>query len=404
MRTIFSLRACVACVAVAVMGFTFVACGDDGSSTNFEERRDPAASCDGEDCGDCEESSSSKKAASSSSATSEDSETSSESKTNSSSSKKDEKPSSSSSADLSSSSEDERMTCEEEGEEIVILNKKREREEYKCIDGYFERIIRSSSSRSLSSSSYFDMSKQYNRNYSYGEFTDPRDGQVYKTVKHYDGAFGVDTITFFAANLNYGKMVTTSTIKHDDDIVEKICFNDDPWYCENGFGGLYSWSEAMGFPNACDTVLVGTTAECNVKIDAPTNSTLQRPYALALHQGICPEGWHIMNEHEWRTISYEFSTFGIISEIFSREDRTFTGFSMLLGGIAENNDDGGVNFHDLGEYAYFTLPEEKDDDANRIFFASKLNVDFSGRSRLKRTYVSVRCVKDYEPDLIYKDE
>ena len=38
----------------------------------------------------------------------------------------------------------------------------------------------------------------------------------------------------------------------------KYCYNDDPLHCEHNLGGLYTWSNAMGLPAACDTVAVGS--------------------------------------------------------------------------------------------------------------------------------------------------
>ena len=48
-----------------------------------------------------------------------------------------------------------------------------------------------------SSSSYFDMTEQFNEKVSYGEFTDPRDGQKYRTVSLKDGLYYTDSLVFF---------------------------------------------------------------------------------------------------------------------------------------------------------------------------------------------------------------
>ena len=93
--------------------------------------------------------------------------------------------------------------------------------------------------------------------------------------------------TFFAENLNYGKQIMANATEFSDSVVEKVCYNDDEWYCDNGFGGLYSWSEAMNIPKKYDTVAVE-------KLDTTYFNAHQ------YIQGICPEGWHIMEEREWR--------------------------------------------------------------------------------------------------------
>ena len=64
----------------------------------------------------------------------------------------------------------------------------------------------------------------------------------------------------FVSKVQHGKMVPVDSAANADGTVEKFCYNDDPWYCENGFGGLYTWSEAMNIPRACDTVYVGLDA------------------------------------------------------------------------------------------------------------------------------------------------
>ena len=137
-----------------------------------------------------------------------------------------------------------------------------------------------------------NMEKQFASKIDYETFVDDRDGQEYKIVtikKHFDGAGdGVDEeYTFFAENLNYGKQIMANATEFSDSVVEKVCYNDDEWYCDNGFGGLYSWSEAMNIPKKYDTVAVE-------KLDTTYFNAHQ------YIQGICPEGWHIMEEREWR--------------------------------------------------------------------------------------------------------
>jgi hypothetical protein len=111
-----------------------------------------------------------------------------------------------------------------------------------------------SSSSVASSSSYYNMDSTFNSKLSYGEFTDPRDGQTYKTI-----VIPYENFEYFAENLNYGKQVSITEGQTDS---TKYCYNDDPWYCENHFGGLYRWSTTMGFPAACDTVETGSSAAC----------------------------------------------------------------------------------------------------------------------------------------------
>ncbi|MBR6123171.1 hypothetical protein IKQ19_06190, partial [Candidatus Saccharibacteria bacterium] len=136
---------------------------------------------------------------------------------------------------LSSSKEElEKCSQEEEGSAMVMLNENRERERYVCTNGFWI-LQQSSSSMVESSSSYYDMSKQYNENVEYGEFTDPRDGKVYRTITYAAKPYISSNIVAMASNLNYGEMVLVDSATNADGVVEKFCYNDDPWYCENGF-------------------------------------------------------------------------------------------------------------------------------------------------------------------------
>jgi len=85
-----------------------------------------------------------------------------------------------------------------------------------------------------------------NPNINYGEMTDPRDGQVYKTVK-------IGGQVWMAQNLNYDDSVKTPSLKENS-----WCYNDSSEYCEK-YGRLYSWAAA---------------------------------------KDVCPTGWHLPSEDE----------------------------------------------------------------------------------------------------------
>jgi len=169
-----------------------------------------------------------------------------------------------------------------------------------CRNGWWEidhYIVLSSSSTPPSSDSHYDMTYQFRTDeFTYEDFVDPRDSQVYKTVVLKPGY--LEETRFFAENLNYGKQVLASETNFSDSITEKLCYDDDPWYCENGFGGLYTWSEAMGLPRACDTLFLDSSAACMDNFVLPEGTVDKWGFEIQ-RQGICPEGWHIMNTHEW---------------------------------------------------------------------------------------------------------
>ena len=83
-----------------------------------------------------------------------------------------------------------------------------------------DKEIASSSSASIENS----RTSYLNPNINYGEMTDSRDGQVYKTVK-------IGTQVWMAQNLNY---------KTEN----SYCYNDSTIYCDK-YGRLYTWAAAM---------------------------------------------------------------------------------------------------------------------------------------------------------------
>ena len=133
----------------------------------------------------------------------------------------------------------------------------------------------------------------------YLEFEDPRDGHKYKYVEfiwHSEDGKGRDTFYVMAENLNYGKMVLGGTTEFDDNVTEKLCYVDDEWFCDNHFGGLYTWAEAMNLPKVCDSVAVDSNDACKSFANAVKSVSDPR---VVRWQGICPDGWHIMNLYEW---------------------------------------------------------------------------------------------------------
>jgi len=101
----------------------------------------------------------------------------------------------------------------------------------------------------------------------------------------------IGTQCWFRENLNVGTMIgnfetpdNTAPTLNDPNSAQKWCFNDDPIYCVNE-GGLYSWAEANGLPDSCNSILLQTP--CSV----PNNN-----------QGICPSGWHVPSDAELYTL------------------------------------------------------------------------------------------------------
>ncbi|MBR6449244.1 MAG: hypothetical protein IKS96_04770 [Fibrobacter sp.] len=379
--------------AVAFAMLAFLAC-DDSSSASSDET---GASCASIESSDSEESSSSIDKKSSGNESTEKDKSSSSENMSSSSAKEtknssDSKSSSSVKADDSSSS---LSTCppEKEGKTKMVAFTG---VTYICTDGYWIEV---SSSSAVSSSSYFDMTDQFNSDIKYGTHTDSRDGKTYKTITMKYGYYGIDSLTFFAENLNFGKMVQSSEQQGDS---TKYCYDNDPWYCEHGFGGLYSWNTVMKFPAACNNASIGSD-DCPSNYDYPKGSLSKHD---VFHKGICDEGWHVMHEGEW---AFLWEKAGISSVANAHGSYVFvlrptyfglnkSGLSILPAGRFVPSEGG---FSGLGEGAQFWRPEQDEENSLKASFiyVFALGDDFSlERVTVKENAYSIRCVKDYKPE------
>ncbi len=93
------------------------------------------------------------------------------------------------------------------------------------------------------------------------------EGQTYATVQ-------IGEQCWLRENLNIGTRINSTQGGYqqmDNDIIEKYCYNNDEANC-GVYGGLYEWPEAMQY----------MTSEGA--------------------QGICPVGWHIPTDNEWKIL------------------------------------------------------------------------------------------------------
>ena len=208
----------------------------------------------------------------------------------------------------------------------------------------------------------------------YSEFEDPRDHQVYRTTILLDRNGSDKTIEVFAQNLNYGVMIDTSVLVRDDNKVEKYCDLNDEWFCNNGWGGKYTWSEAMGLPAKYDSVLWKDTVGGYTRI----------------HQGICPDGWHIMNGYEWKNFASSAGQDLVSKANWKLNNRyvNSSGMSVLFT----------MRAYELNwEVATFYMPSEKNDS---LVFVSNINEKYVQNginvTAIKQgNWFYIRCVKDY---------
>ena len=383
-------RKIVVTAAIACLVLAFTACGDDDSSSFVEPEKESSSSeilssSDGTSDGNGDKSSSSVSSSSTNSSSSAKSSSSTDAKSSSSVTSS---SSGTSAGTNSSSSELEDLSCspEEEGQilEFTLTGKK-----YICKNGQLIEIASSSSSAGPTSS-YFDMTEQFNPDVEYGEFTDPRNGHKYRTVSLYDDTFE-RTYVFFAENLNYGKMVSGGTVQGDS---TKYCYDNDPWYCDNGWGGLYTWSNAMGFPAVCDSVSISAEA-CSQKFVYP--SGYGQPQNYVQHQGVCPEGWHIMNSGEWAHLGQR--TGGSAAHYMGSKVAGFGnndyGLSILPTGYWLDYGNEHNKFYEINVQSDFWMPQQADTDS-KAYMTSVSRKNFSRNFPVSKNYGnSVRCVKNY---------
>ena len=376
-------------VALSVLLTMLVACGDDSSSSVSPDS--------GASISDGNESSSSNKGGSSSSQKSSKNSSSSVDKKSSSSEQGNSSvgdENSSSSAVKSSSSFKLEPVCED-GE--TTIDEAFGMYIYEtCRDGFWEAD--SSKSKSVVDSlAAIEKNKEHPNMDSlfagydgeYFEYEDPRDGHKYKYIEFHgytDDIGSHATFYVMAENLNYGKMVPSGTTKFDDKVTEKLCYVDDEWFCDNHFGGLYSWAEAMNLPKVCDSVEVGSNDACKVFADSARSEEWAR---TIIWQGICPDGWHIMNQREWTYTRGDLRS-KILWEKYAGKNET--GLSIIPAGSFYPKD----VFKAIRENSIiWTASEASDDAAYGILFSlGSKDVDLKGKTFQKKTFYSVRCVMD----------
>ena len=364
-------------VFALAMAFLFTACGDDDSSSFLSPEKESSDSGSSSVSSSSTKSSSSAKSSSSTDAKSSSSVTSSSSGTSAGSSS-----SVNSSNESSSSSSESKFPCSEEGKKgradgVNVI----------CHDGYWVPV---SSSSAVPTSSYFDMTNQFNEMVSYGEFTDPRDGQKYRTVSLKDGVYYTDSLVFFAENLNFGKMISGGAVQGDS---TKYCYDDDLWYCENGWGGLYTWSNAMNLPSVCDSVEFGSE-KCNYTFARDKDGKLID--GEIIHQGICPEGWHIANDGEWAYLQEKSGNsvahyMGSKVAGFGSNDY---GLSILPTGYWLRYENNTTLYKLIKVQTFFWLPQQSSLSFEKAFLVSIASQNMSRISeefKSKRAF-SIRCV------------
>ncbi len=91
------------------------------------------------------------------------------------------------------------------------------------------------------------------------------EGQIYNTIQIFSQCW-------MKENLNVGTMISGDANMADNDIIEKYCYQNNEAKC-NSLGGLYQWNEMMQYVSDEGA------------------------------QGICPPGWHVPTDADWKILS-----------------------------------------------------------------------------------------------------
>jgi uncharacterized protein (TIGR02145 family) len=211
-----------------------------------------------------------------------------------------------------------------------------------------------------------------------GPLVDARDGQVYPTVQ-------IGTQCWMKKNLNYGSQIPGFIPMANNQFVEKYCYEDNADTCMK-YGALYTWDEAMNW----------TTTPGD--------------------QGICPAGWKIPTDNDFKILEgYVDSFFDIGDPVWDGTEyrgldagknlKTVTGwlnmgnvgadlygFSALPGGGRYLN----YYFYDKIFHGYFWTSDQFTPDPVYAWYRLLLfSSDQSYRQVNQKEYgYSVRCLKE----------
>ncbi len=204
----------------------------------------------------------------------------------------------------------------------------------------------------------------------YGELTDSRDGQIYKTVK-------IGDQWWMAENLNY-------------ETTRSYCYKDSVEYCSK-YGRLYLWSAAMDSAGRWSENGKG----CGYGV------TCSPTYPV---RGACPEGWHLPSRTEWENLfvavggSSNAGTVLKSTSVYSNTKPTDAyGFSALFPGIMRSN----WVFEEVRRLVFFRSSTEYDAkraDAmtlNNVYKFGSLGAGHNSKNDDNKNFgYSVRCIKD----------
>ncbi|MEX2594048.1 MAG: fibrobacter succinogenes major paralogous domain-containing protein [Anditalea sp.] len=179
-----------------------------------------------------------------------------------------------------------------------------------------------------------------------GTFTDPRDGQVYKTVQ-------IGIHTWMAENLNY-------------ETEDSFCYEEDPANCDK-YGRLYGWDVALT---------------------------------------VCPDGWHLPSRAEWGVLANHLGGWEIAGGKMKATTEwnppntgatNESGFSALPGGYGERGFPGNFYHERESTGQWWGSDRLWDDEWGWLYFFTDLednNEQLSWHFWEQFELSSCRCIKD----------
>ena len=205
---------------------------------------------------------------------------------------------------------------------------------------------------------------------------DSRDETEYAVVK-------IGNQYWMAQNLNYGETVTISIGQSDNGTIEKYCWNGYTSDCGT-YAGIYTWHEMMQY--------------------STTESV----------QGVCPSGWHIPSDDEWKELetslgmtqeqadidndwrgTNEGAKLKITGTTWWNEPNEATnssGFSAMPAGYSSQGDQ---SFYGIGDFTTFWTSTSH--DSNYAIYRELYNDEtrvYRTSGGYKENGTPVRCVKD----------
>ena len=203
------------------------------------------------------------------------------------------------------------------------------------------------------------------------------EGQVYNTIQIFSQCW-------LKENLNVGTMISGTQEMSNNSVIEKYCYNNEVDSCTK-YGGLYQWDEMMQY-----TTTQGV-------------------------QGICPPGWHLPTDEEWKILEgavdsqygiggpewdIEYSNRGfdagtnlksISGWYYGGNGTDRFGFSGLPGSYRY---DGG-GFFGSGDFGSWWTSSEFDSYAAWSRYLPRNGPEVGRYCDYKVSGISVRCLRDY---------